>query len=96
MKENQKDLIKRWFEKSKNETNSFDQFISLWISFNAFYASEHLEKSERQQLDIFQNKYKEGFGEIVNSNSTPFQNFKSYIGTKSMYRNFNIMSFFYH
>ena len=30
-----------WFEKARRETDSFDRFISLWVSFNTLYAEYH-------------------------------------------------------
>lgn len=82
MIENQINLIKRWFEKSKRQRNSFDKFISLWISFNAFYAAEHLQKSEKQQLNNINNEYKKVFSGLVHSNPRSFQDLKTYIETK--------------
>jgi len=43
---NQLDVIRRWFRKSKEMDNPFDKFIALWVSFNSFYACEHLHDSE--------------------------------------------------
>lgn len=83
MIENQRELIRRWFEKSKRQRNAFDRFISLWISFNAFYAAEHLRESERQQLNNINNDYKNFFVELTRSNPKYFQDFKTYIETKT-------------
>ncbi|MBU4332492.1 hypothetical protein KKD20_05225 [Patescibacteria group bacterium] len=82
MIDNQRELIRRWFEKSKEEENSFDGFISLWISFNAFYAAEHLLESERQQLRNIYDEYKDSFVGLVDNHSETFQEFKHYIEIK--------------
>jgi hypothetical protein len=82
MIENQKKLIKRWLEKSKDEENSFDRFISLWISFNAFYAAEHLLESENQQITNIKNEYKRLFAELTSDSPESFEAFKDYIETK--------------
>ncbi len=83
MKDNQKNLIKRWFEKSKDEENPFDKFISLWISFNAFYAAEHLLEPEWQQVKNIKDEYKDIFVGVVANNSAVFEEFKNYIKVKS-------------
>ena len=81
-KQNQLKLIARWFEKSKEMKNVFDKFIALWISFNSFYACEHLHDSERKQLQIFGDTYKEFFKSVVDANMSPFIDFKKYIDNK--------------
>lgn len=35
-----KKIIKDWFEKSQSEDDIFNQFIALWISFNAFFIAK--------------------------------------------------------
>lgn len=82
MIDNQRELIRRWFEKSKNEGNPFDGFISLWISFNAFYVAERLKQSEQQQLDNVYAEYKDVFAELINNTPETFQEFKHYIEIK--------------
>ncbi len=82
MNDQWKDLIKRWFCKSKKMKNPFDQFISLWISFNAFYAHNHLQERELSQLRIFRDQFKELFREVVTKNEAVFKEFKDYIDTK--------------
>lgn len=64
---NQVELINRWFEKSEKELNPFDKFISLWISFNAFYAHRHLQKKEQDQLKEFRIEYGSIFKDIFNN-----------------------------
>lgn len=78
-----KDLIRRWYEKSQQENdNVFDGFISLWIAFNAYYAGDNLKESEHKQLDLFQNANKIIFSYVVKENDNKFNEFKSYIATK--------------
>jgi hypothetical protein len=73
--------IKRWYSKAKHQRNYFDRFISLWISFNAYYAYKDLEKSEQQQLKKFQKKHKAEFNSVCNYSE--FSEFKRYIDTKT-------------
>jgi len=49
--QNQKDKIAKWYHKSLQEEDIFDKFISLWISFNAFYASILKSETEKDQID---------------------------------------------
>ncbi len=41
------DLIKRWFERSKSESDIFTKFIFLYISFIAFLTQVNPEKTDR-------------------------------------------------
>jgi len=82
MNDKLKDLIKEWFCKSREMDNCFDQFIWLWISFNAFYAHDHLQESELSQLRIFRDQFKELFRKVVTGNDRAFKEFKHYIDTK--------------
>jgi len=82
MNDKLRDLIKMWFYKSKEMENPFDQFIFLWISFNAFYAHEHLREKESSQLKIFRHQFKKLFREVVTKNDATFKEFKHYIDTK--------------
>lgn len=78
-----KDLIRRWYQKSQQEKdNVFDRFISLWIAFNAYYAGNNLKESEHKQLDLFQNTNKVIFSSTVKEYATKFNEFKNYIATK--------------
>ena len=82
MTKEQKVLIRRWFEKSSENSNSFDAFISLWISFNAFYASKKGIRSEQNQLHNIKDRYKKLFSDFVSSNGKQFEDFKTYIENK--------------
>lgn len=44
-------ISSRWFEKGEKEENSFDKFISYWISFNCFYATMTNTKGDRKALE---------------------------------------------
>jgi hypothetical protein len=82
MRLNQLELIARWFRRSKEMDNPFDKFIALWISFNSFYACEHLDDSEARQLQILEDTYKNIFKSVVDANEKFFADFKNYIDTK--------------
>lgn len=82
MNDEVKNIINRWFSRSKTEPNMFDQFISLWISFNAFYAYDHLCSQEKEQIKIFKDTYCKDFISCVKANSELFENFRIYIQNK--------------
>lgn len=82
MKQNQLYLIGRWFKKSYEMNNPFDRFIAIWISFNSFYACEYLHENEIRQLKILEDKYKDIFKSVVDTNKFFFSNFRNYINTK--------------
>ena len=76
-------LICRWYQKSQQgDDDVFDQFISLWISFNAYYAVNNFGASECDQLRQFQNANKVIFSSTVKKESARFSEFKDYIATK--------------
>lgn len=77
-----KDLVRRWYNKSQEDGNIFDKFISLWIPFNAYYAANNLKASERDQLEQFKNSNKVLFLSVVQENTTEFVKFKEYIEIK--------------
>ena len=84
MNNTKKDLIYRWYKKSQQEDkNIFDRFISLWISFNAYYSRNNLKLSEHEQLDLFQNANKVIFSSVVKADNVEFLKFKEYIATKN-------------
>lgn len=78
----QKALIRHWYEKAQNEEGVFDQFISLWISFNGFYAAGRGIKSESAQLSGIVAGYKLLFSNIVAERHEIFDDFKKYIDEK--------------
>jgi hypothetical protein len=39
----------RWYKKACNDDDNFDQFISIWISFNAIYGS-NIERNEFEKI----------------------------------------------
>jgi hypothetical protein len=78
---NQYSLIKRWYNKAKHQRNYFDKFISLWISFNAYYAHKDLEKTEQKQLQEFLQNHAAEFNGACNQ--VEFSDFKCHIDTKS-------------
>ncbi|MCX6745657.1 MAG: hypothetical protein NTX00_01405 [Candidatus Parcubacteria bacterium] len=91
--ENRKELIKGWFEKSKKieDNNSFDKFIYLWISFNAFYVginSDAPYKSEKELINKIIEEYKQLFFNLVQDMPVSFRNFQKYIEGKIENRGF--------
>ncbi|KIL37204.1 hypothetical protein SD71_00220 [Cohnella kolymensis] len=38
------DTAARWYEKARGSEDSFDKFISVWISFNALYGDEPVDR----------------------------------------------------
>ena len=81
MNDQVRDIIKRWFEKSEEQSNVFDKFISLWISFNAFYANNHLQNKECEQLCIFIDKYERLVSETKIFMNPVFKQLYNYINT---------------
>lgn len=43
---------KEWYERAQNETDTFDKFNNLWISFNNFYSSRR-SISDRMKISEF-------------------------------------------
>lgn len=52
---NVKGIMDNWIQKAESEKHCFDIFISLWISFNAYYISETNEQSDRMAVDALKN-----------------------------------------
>ena len=76
------DYIPKIYPKCKEMDNPFDKFIALWVSFNSFYACEHLHDSEAKQLKMLEDMYKDIFSRVVATNKKAFADFKNYIDTK--------------
>lgn len=96
MIENEKvrSIIYGWYEKSQGVVQQprpddvFDQFISLWIAFNAYYAAGNLRASEHDQLEWFKNTHKPLFFSIVEAQADEFKLLKNYIETKDCNKGF--------
>lgn len=88
-----KNIIRAWYEKSKTNTQQpneiFDQFISLWIAFNAYYAAgKQQASSEYAQLEWVKNDHAELFCTTVKVQADKFKSFKNYIETKDQNKGF--------
>jgi len=57
--QNLKKIVIDRFKKSKKETGTFDKFIALWISFNAFYSGYTLSTDPS-----ILNQYKETLSDV--------------------------------
>lgn len=81
-----KDLIIRWYEKSQQpqqgEFGIFDQFISLWIAFNAYYATENIKCGWREQQNRLIRNHRDQFTEIIKARKNEFEAFQLYIKEK--------------
>lgn len=83
-----KNIIRCWYNKSQNITQQpdgvFEQFISLWIAFNAYYvATSDPLKLERMQLQRIKDSYSQPFYNITEVHADKFNEFKNYINKKS-------------
>lgn len=66
------EISRRWYDKGKPETDEFDKFIYLWISFNALY-SEVIAKGEKEQIKGFVNRYYNPvFDSLISSENNNF------------------------
>jgi hypothetical protein len=77
-------FIKRWYEKSKKEENVFDQFITLWVSFNFFYSKDYLFETDFSRLHDFSATYQDEFNRIA-TNEPLFNDLLFFIKNKPVH-----------
>jgi hypothetical protein len=58
-------VARRWYEKSSHYNDSFDQFISIWISFNAIYGSINYGREYEKIKQTLNQLTKEQINEIM-------------------------------